>query len=917
MMPFFDTPPGRRPFSWPDRPAAPCGVALLLGALHVAGAHAGNASADEAAPKDNAAVAAAPEAETTDLGKITVHTRNRLEPLQDVPVSVSVVTGSELDRLDAYDITAIVKRVGDLQWNSGNQRTSSLALRGFGKQGQTEAQDPSVGVVVDGVNYAYNALISSYDFTDVDTVELARGPQGTLQGKNATLGILSIGTRKPSFTPDAEYSVTVGQWGTVIGRAAGGGPVIDDLVAWRGTLSAQRGQGDIHNLDNPDDTYTNTDRVTGRLQFLVTPTENFSARLAYNLTPIGGETTNGRTINTPTPTVYSNGAPNTLSTDASTRLARPWFTQNPSYSYLNTYLFGAGLNDVDYDNQHPLYTGSDGASAELNWTLGNQTLTAISGYEEYHFNAINDEGTPFDIYRNAGGFLNHYKQLSQELRLSSQAGGFVDYQGGLFFFKSTNTAEYRRAWGSDAGAWFATPAQYNLLDVAVNPDGSVSGGRYLLTNSLNDLAVDYNSPAGLQYIRNKSYAAFAQADWHLTHGLTVTTGARATREDRATTADSLITNNGDGAALNPVSVNGVSLGGFASNAASGALTPGANSAAQLSLADAVANRYFGIPVTGIPGGAYGELTKAQQAQIAAAKAIRLSQIGVIFAPTSAQPFIKTQPAFVISPSYKFSDNETGYVSWQYGEKAGISQVVNGYSDLVQPEKNNSFEVGLKSALLHHTLILDADVYLTNIKNYQQSVSVLNQYQTNLNIQNGVTPAIAYVSTTGNVPKVQSRGLEVDAIYAGITNLSLRFSGAYIDAFYKSFPNSAQPVENAYPGAPAYRDVTGQPLAGASRVYANLGIDYRLPVSHSYAVRLSSNTAFNSRFNSDVSLSSYAWVPSSTISDLSIGFSRLDNKFDIGVLAKNVFNDGTILSRTWDTYTPAIPRWIGVVASGKL
>ena len=911
MMPFSDTEPGRRFFSRPYRPAAPCGVALLLGVLPVA-----HAAADDTSPKDKAE-AAAPEAQTTDLGKITVHTRNRLEPLQDVPVSVSVVSGSELERLDAYDITAIVKRVGDLQWNIGNQRTSSLALRGFGKQGQTEAQDPSVGVVVDGINYAYNALISSYDFTDVDTIELARGPQGTLQGKNATLGILNIGTRKPSFTPDAEYSVTVGQWGTVIGRAAGGGPVIDDLVAWRGTLSAQRGQGDIHNLNNPDDTYTNTDRVTGRLQFLVTPAENFSARLAYNLTPIGGETTNGRTINTPTPTVYSNGAPNTLSTDASTRLARPWFTQNPSYSYANTYLFGAGINDVDYDNQHPLYTGSDGASAELNWTLGDQTLTAISGYEEYHFNAINDEGTPFDIYRNSGGFLNHYKQLSQELRLSSQTGGLVDYQGGLFFFKSTNTSEYRRAWGSDAGAWFATPAQYNLLDVAVNPDGSVSGGRYLLTNSLNSLAMDYNSPAGLQLIRNKSYAAFVQADWHLTHELTVTTGARATREDRATTSDALITNNGDGAALNPVAVNGVALGGFASNAGTGALTAGANSTAQLTLADTVANRYFGVPLTAVPGAAYGKLTKAELAQVAAAKAIRLSQLGVIYAPTNAQPFIKTQPAFVVSPSYKFSADETGYVSWQYGEKAGISQVVNGDSDLVQPEKNNSFEVGLKSSLLHHTLILDADLYLTNIKNYQQSVSILNQYQTNLNIQNGVTPSIAYTSTTGNVPKVQSKGLEVDAIYAGITNLTLRFSGAYIDALYKSFPNSSQPVENQYPGAPPYRDVTGQPLAGASRVYANLGVDYRLPVSHNYAVRLSSNTAFNSRFNSDVALSSYAWVPSSTISDLQIGFSRLDNKFDIGVLAKNVFNDGTILSRTWDTYTPAVPRWIGVVASGRL
>ena len=907
---FSDTASAHRLFSRPFRPVVPCGVALLFGILHAA-----NAAADEARPASKVDPAA-PETETSDLGKITVHTRNRLEPLQDVPVSVSVVTGSELERLDALDITAIVKRVGDLQWNFGNQRTSSLALRGFGKQGQTEAQDPSVGVIVDGINYAYNALISSYDFTDVDTVELARGPQGTLQGKNATLGILNITTRRPSFTPDAQYSVTVGQLGTVIGRAAGGGPLIDDLLAWRATLSAERGKGDVRNLYNPDDTYQNKDRVTGRLQFLLTPTENLSVRFAYNLTPIGGETTNSRTINTPTPAYWSNGTPNPLTTDAVTRLSRAWFTQNPSYSYQNTYLYGAGLNAVDLDYQRPLYTGSDGASAEVNWTIGNQTLTAITGYEEYHFNATNDDGTPFDIYKNAGGFLNHYKQLSQELRVSNQSGGFVDYQGGLFFFKATNEAEYRRAWGSDAGAWFATPGQYSSLDTAVNPDGSVSGGRYLLTNSLNNLAMDYNNPAGYQYIRNKSYAAFAQADWHVTHALTVTTGARATREDRETTADSLITNNGDGAALNPVAVNGIALGGFATTK-TGALTLNANSAAQLSVADQVANRYFGVAITSTPGAAYGKLTAAQQAQVAAAKAIRLTQLGVIYGATNAQPFKKTQPAFVVSPSYKFSDTETGYISWQYGEKAGIAQVVNGFSDLVLPEKNNSYEIGLKSSFLHHTLILDADVYLTNIKNYQQSVRIVDQYTTNLNAQNGVTPVTAYTSTTGNVPKVQSKGVEVDAIYSPLPTLSLRLSAAYIDAFYKSFPNSAQPVESGYTGAPPYRDVTGQALAGASRVYANLGIDYRVPVSHAWAVRWSSNTAFNSRFNSDISLSSYAWVPSSTITDLSVGISRLDNKFDIGVLAKNLFNDGTVLARTWNSYTPPFQRWIGVVASGRL
>ena len=139
-----------------------------------------------------------------------------------------------------------------MSWNLGNQRTSSLSIRGVGRQGQTEAQDPSVGFIVDGVSYGYNALTSSFDFIDVDTVEVTRGPQGTLLGKNASLGVVSVNTRRPSFTPDANWSVTYGDWDTVIVRGAGGGSIVDGKLAWRGAFNANKGQGDIKNEYNRD-----------------------------------------------------------------------------------------------------------------------------------------------------------------------------------------------------------------------------------------------------------------------------------------------------------------------------------------------------------------------------------------------------------------------------------------------------------------------------------------------------------------------------------------------------------------------------------------------------------------------------------------------------------------------------------------
>ncbi len=512
------------------------------------------AAAQAASPASGAA-AAAPVEETpkdTALGKVTVRARNRLEPLQEVPLSISVVTGKELERLQATEIGAITQRASNVSWNLGNQRTSSLSIRGVGRQGQTEAQDPSVGFVVDGVSYGYNALTSSFDFTDIDTVEVTRGPQGTLLGKNASLGVISVNTRRPSFTPDANFAITYGDWDTVIARAAGGGPVIDGKLAWRGAITANKGQGDIKNQYNRDLTWTNKDRVYGRVQLLFTPTDTFNARLSIDAQPRGGETTNGRSFNLETPVFYSNGTQNFLATDAKTRLNRTWFTSQSSYTYAGDYLNGGGDNEVNYDYARPLVTGTNGASLQLDWNPGALNVTSISAYKDYHFNEVNDDGTPFDVYKNGGGFWNDYKQWSQELRLSGTLGELADYQTGLYYFKVHNVADYRRSWGSDAGAWFATTAQYDRLDRATNIDGSLSGGRLLLINSLDRVLMSFNSPAGVQDIQNESTAAFGQLNWHIADAFTVTTGVRFTREDRQTTSSTGVKDYGSAPELNPL-----------------------------------------------------------------------------------------------------------------------------------------------------------------------------------------------------------------------------------------------------------------------------------------------------------------------------------------------------------------------------
>jgi iron complex outermembrane recepter protein len=846
--------------------------------------------AAEAVGATGAAPGSAAE-ETSDLGKVVVQAPNRLAPLQDVPLSVSVVTGQQLQQNDAFDIVSILKRTSDVTWNQGNQRTSSLSIRGIGKIGQTEAQDPSVGVVVDGVNYAFNPLTSSVNFTDLDTVQVTRGPQGTAGGKNNSLGQVEINSRAPSFTPDAEYLLYFGKYNTLIGQASGGGAAIDDLLAFRATISVEKGQGDMKNLYTTDQTYQNLDRTTGRFQLLFTPVEQLNAKLSINVQPQGGEYTNNRIINTQQPSAYSNGAQITAVTPQS-RLTRSWFTQDPNYNYKNYFLNGAGQFAVDIDGGYPLETATYGGSLQVNWTPGPFTVTSITGYQNYTFDARNDEGTPFAVSTTGGVYDNDYWQLSQELRISGSAGKWADYQAGVYLDQTSTSYNSYSNWLQDAGAWYASNAQYASL----NAD---SNGRYLLQNSLNGMFEQVTNN-----IRNKAAAAFAQVTWHITDPLSLVTGIRETYENRRNSGFQLLSDQGNGRALNPVAVNGVQLGGYASNNTTGALL-GTNTATQLALANAVAQQYFNAA-------SYSALSAGQLSQLAAAKTLRQTQIGVLWNPVTASSFNRILPSLFLSPSYKINQNATVYASYQLGEKAGVSQIVQGLSYPVQAEKTDAYEIGLKSNFFEKTLTFNIDYYLMDIHNYQQAVQVFSAYTTALNA-NGQS---YYVSALGNAPWVRSEGFEVDSAYSGIRNLTVRLSGAYTNAFYEKFPNAGQPVERANAAVPYY-NAAGQTLPGASRWIGDLGAQYRFPLGQTRAMFAGFDSNYQSRYNSDAALSSYGWIGGGVITDANIGISLANGRFDVSLVSKNVTNNKLPVLQTWNNNEPAFSRTWGIQFAGKL
>jgi hypothetical protein len=196
---------------------------------------------------------------------------------------------------------------------------------------------------------------------------------------------------------------------------------------------------------------------------------------------------------------------------------------------------------------------------------------------------------------------------------------------------------------------------------------------------------------------------------------------------------------------------------------------------------------------------------------------------------------------------------------------------------------------------------------------------VDEYTTQVNLNAGLpyNQALTYTSATGNVPHVQVKGVEVDAVYAGLPNTVLRLAGAYNDARYKDFPFSAQPAENGYVGAAPYRELSGQTLPGASKWAFNFAIDNRVPVFDTLEIRSSLNAAYSSPNNTDNSLSIYGVVPSRTIVDANISIGTRNGRFDVGVLVKNALDADAKITSSSAGYTPAVPQWFGISVNGKL
>ncbi|MFV3415137.1 TonB-dependent receptor [Pseudomonas nitroreducens] len=446
----------------------------LGGALPVFAEDAEDASNSETSKP----VSAAPARADATLGKVTVTARRREEDSQKVPTPITVLGGETLETQRVYKVQDLQQILPSVNVAFIHARQSSIAVRGIGNNPASDGLEGSAGVYLDNV-YLGRPGMAVFDLLDIEQLELLRGPQGTLFGKNTTAGVLNISTRAPTFTPERSVEVSGGQDGYFQGKGTVSGALTDTLA---GRVSAYRTRDDGYIKNIHDDNYLNGGERQGiRGQLLFKPNEDFDLRWINDYNE--EDSSNGSMV------VY--GAADRFWQRAAAVGASP--IRDPDRHKVN-------INSRQHVSVH-----QGGSSVEANWNLnGGYKLTSISAYRYWHFTPANDEQLDVSAINNTGVEV-HDRQFSQEIRLASPTGGFFDYVLGAYAFNQ------------------------NLGNKTFTDYGPLAD-RYLLGTNLNALNNTYSKANGK--IETDSFALFAQGTWHLTDKLDFTAGLRGTYEEK-------------------------------------------------------------------------------------------------------------------------------------------------------------------------------------------------------------------------------------------------------------------------------------------------------------------------------------------------------------------------------------------------
>jgi iron complex outermembrane receptor protein len=412
------------------------------------------------------------------LEEVIVTAQRRESKLEDTPIAVSVVDGVEIQREGLVNLSEIAAKAPSITFNQVNHSESFISIRGTTIGNDAAGIDQGVSVFVDDVPTT-GFGDDSPDLYDLQSVEILRGPQGTLFGRNVTGGAVLLRTVPPSFTPMGRATVTYGSDNLMEVQGFDTGPVIDNKLAAKVAVDVRRRDDFLVNLSLHDKTYgENLGSVRGQL--LWTPTADVRALF-------GGD--------------YLD--------DTSAGKAQ-WLVGNFQPSLFPVLSYSPDATNQGSNAHTDKKVG--GLLTRVDWTLPVATVTSVTGYrkvdEHVHFSTTGD---PFNSIISDPVIHDH--QISEELRFTSPSGQRLTWVGGFFYLNADRAYLQTVTYSAFPGTRLNALAQFGVPSLA----------RFLSP---------YTNHAD-QHVTLDSKAAFGEATLELTSKLKLTAGGRYSRETKS------------------------------------------------------------------------------------------------------------------------------------------------------------------------------------------------------------------------------------------------------------------------------------------------------------------------------------------------------------------------------------------------
>jgi outer membrane receptor protein involved in Fe transport len=792
------------------------------------------------------------DAATSDDGDIVITAQGRAQILQDVPIAVTAVSAASLQNSGATDIRQLNQLAPSLLVSStGTEANGSARIRGIGTVGDNPGLESSVAVFVDGV-YRSRSGVGLNELGEIERIEVLRGPQGTLFGRNASAGLIHVISKKPNMNELEGFgSLSYGNYDYVRVDAGVTGPIGDTLGFRLDGVYARR-DGFYHDINNDTDV-NDRNRLFLRGQLLFEPSADLSVRLIGDFTrreeaccgavyldrdfnPLIGD------LNEPATPLLVGGVTNPAGNNIINvlrDLGTPLAAFNDPFSR-DLYVSPGRSYEGD--------TRDWGLSGEVNYDLGpNVSLTSITAYRSYRSGQPGDiDYSPVDIlYRSPAnnGVERRFKTFSQELRLQGQAfNDKLDWLVGAYFADEDLTVTDNLRFGTQYGR-FATcriisggglsalysPTSPSCVVPGVGPAtiagaAGASGPDVRAGFATLDAINDRGSINDRYHQDSRNWALFTHNIFHITDTLSFTLGLRYTNERKK--FDATFTNDNTGCTT------------LQSTLTDDLTTTTAGTPTQIATARALAAALISLGCQGNSTAELNGVTINDQR-----KEDEFTGTGIL--------------------SWKPMDDLMLYASYSRGYKAGgfnldrsalknpiqvvggvpttTFAAVGGAQALVgnlqfDPEINNAYEFGAKYS--NGPLTLNAVVFRQDFENFQLNtfngsvflVQTINGCENDLGGGDRDTSAATGACPAGDVSwGVRSEGVEIEASLRPMRDLNITAGFTYADTSYRGqlVGNS-----NGVPLDPALRKLPGDNLSNAPTTVLTGSVSFTPQISPS-------------------------------------------------------------------------------------